>query len=70
MYNVVIFLAVLLAAYMLLVALSETISLCEQYSEWSTNRRRKRYRVPAYADMERRWTQHQNREQLWQEVQK
>lgn len=70
MYNVVIFLAVLLAAYMLLVALSEALSLREEYSEWSTSRSRQRYRAPAYADMERRWAQHQNREQLWQEVQK
>jgi len=35
-----------------------------------TSKRRAQYRKPAYKQMNKRWTQHINREQLWEDVQK
>ncbi|MBQ9898524.1 MAG: hypothetical protein IJM44_03600 [Ruminococcus sp.] len=56
------------AGIMLLAALSKARELYDDYTEWATLRRRAKYRAPAYTDMEQRWTQHQNREQLWKAV--
>lgn len=67
-YNAAAAVFVLAAGLMLLAALSKARELYDDYTEWSTLRRRAKYRAPAYTDMEQRWTQHQNREQLWKAV--
>lgn len=65
MYNTMITAAVLLAGLLIAYAVSESLTLYEEYCEWLTRKRREKYRVPAYQDMEKRWAQRQNREELW-----
>lgn len=62
--------AVLAAAFLLLCAISKSMELKAEYDEWSTQKRREKYRKPAYKQMNKRWTQHENREELWQVVNK
>lgn len=69
-YNIAVTVAVFAAAYLLLAALEKARMLISEYNEWSTLRRREKYRVPAYTNMEQRWTQHENRENLWKAVNK
>lgn len=69
-YNAVAAALILAAGLMLLAALSKARELYDDYTEWTTLRRRAKYRAPAYTDMEQRWTQHENREQLWRRLSK
>ena len=68
MYEIAVTVAVLTAAFLLLVAAAKARELYAEYTEWSTLRRRAKYRVPAYTDMEQRWAIKQSRETLWTEV--
>ena len=68
MYEIAVTVAVLTAAFLLLVAAAKARELYAEYTEWSTLRRRAKYRVPAYNDMERRWAVRRNRETLWTEA--
>ena len=70
MYNTMITAAVLLAGLLIAYAVSESLTLYEEYCEWLTRKRREKYRVPAYQDMEKRWIQHVNRDELWKVVNK
>ncbi len=70
MYNIAVTAAVLIAAFCIMYAISEGRILKEEYDEWSTQKRREKYRKPAYKQMNKRWTQHENRETLWAEVNK
>ena len=67
-YNIAVTVAVLTAAFLLLVAVAKGRELYAEYSEWTTLKRRAKYRMPAYTDMERRWAIKQSRETLWTEV--
>ena len=44
--------------------------LYDEYSEWARLKRRAEYRRKAYADMNQRWAENQNREALWKAVKK
>lgn len=70
MYNIAVTAAVLIAAFCIMYAISEGRTLKEEYDEWSTQKNRAKYRAPAYKQMNKRWTQHQNRETLWKVVNK
>lgn len=67
-YNIAVTVAVFAAAYLIMAAVEKARDLYAEYSEWSTQKSRAKYRVPAYNDMEQRWTQHENRERLWEEA--
>ena len=62
--------AVLAAAFLLLCAISKSMELKAEYDEWSTQKRRAKFRAPAYKQMNKRWTQHVNRDELWKAVNK
>lgn len=62
--------AVFAAAFLLLCAIDKAMELKAEYDEWSTQKRRAKFRAPAYKQMNKRWTQHVNRETLWTEVNK
>lgn len=62
--------AVLAASFLLLCAIDKGIALKEEYDEWSTQKRRAKFRAPAYKQMNKRWTQHVNRDELWKVVNK
>lgn len=70
MYNIAVTAAVLIAAFCIMYAISEGRTLKEEYDEWSTQKRREKYRKPAYKQMNARWAQHQNRDELWKAVNK
>ena len=60
--------AVLAASFLLLCAIDKAMELKAEYNEWSTQKRREKYRKPAYKQMNKRWTQHENREALWRRL--
>lgn len=62
--------AVLAAAFLLLCAISKSMELKAEYDEWSTQKNRAKYRAPAYKQMNKRWIQHVNRDELWKVVNK
>lgn len=62
--------AVLAASFLLLCAIDKGMTLKEEYDEWSTQKRRAKFRAPAYKQMNKRWTQHVNRDELWKVVNK
>jgi hypothetical protein len=68
MYNTIILIAALLDGYLWLAVIDKVWSRLSERSKMKTDRRREKYRVPAYQAMECRWAKHENREQLWQEV--
>lgn len=70
MYNIAVTAAVLIAAFCIMYAISEGRTLKEEYDEWSTQKRRAQYRIPAYKQMNKRWTKRQNREALWRRLPK
>lgn len=70
MYNIAVTAAVLIAAFCIMCAISEGRTLKEEYDEWSTQKNRAKYRAPAYKQMNKRWTQHVNRDELWKVVSK
>lgn len=70
MFNTAVTVAVLAAAFLLLCAISKSMELKAEYDEWSTQKNRAKYRAPAYKQMNKRWTQHENREELWKVVNK
>ena len=70
MYNTMITLALLLDAYLWLVVIDKIWCRLSERSERKTDERRQRYREPAYKQMNKRWTQRQNRESLWKVVNK
>ena len=70
MYNTIIAIAVLLDAYLWLVVIDKIWCRLSERSERKTDERREKYRVPAYQDMEKRWIQHVNRDELWKVVNK
>ena len=70
MYNTMITLAVLLDAYLWLAVIDKVWSRLSERSERKTDERRQRYREPAYKQMNKRWTQRQNREALWRRLPK
>lgn len=70
MYNTIIALAVLLDGYLWLAVIDKIWCRLSEHSERKTDERREKYRVPAYQDMEKRWTQRQNREALWRRLPK
>lgn len=70
MYNIAVTAAVLIAAFCIMYAISEGKTLKEEYDEWSTQKRRAKFRAPAYKQMNKRWTQHVNRDELWKVVNK
>ncbi len=70
MYNTMITVAVLLAGLLIACAVSESLTLYEEYCEWLTRKRRAKYRRNAYADVYRRRVQSGNRESLWKVVKK
>lgn len=70
MYNIAVTAAVLIAAFCIMYAISEGRTLKEEYDEWSTQKNRAKYRAPAYKQMNKRWTQHVNRDELWKAVNK
>ena len=70
MYNTIITLALLLDAYLWLIVIDKIWSRLAERSERKTDERRERYRAPAYKQMNKRWTQRQNRESLWKVVNK
>ena len=69
-FKAAVIVAVLAASFLLLCAISKSMELKAEYNEWSTQKRRAKYRAPAYKQMNKRWTQHENRETLWTEVNK
>ena len=70
MYNTIITLALLLDAYLWLAVIDKIWCRLSERSERKTDERRQRYREPAYKQMNKRWTQRQNREALWKVVNK
>lgn len=70
MYNTIIAIAVLLDAYLWLVVIDKIWCRLSERSEQKTDERRQRYREPAYKQMNKRWTQRQNREALWRRLPK
>ena len=70
MYNTMITLALLLDAYLWLIVIDKIWSRLSDRSERKTDERRQRYREPAYKQMNKRWTQRQNREALWRRLPK
>lgn len=70
MYNIAVTAAVLIAAFCIMYAISEGRTLKEEYDEWSTQKNRAKFRAPAYKQMNKRWTQHVNRDELWKAVNK
>ena len=70
MYNTIIALALLLDAYLWLVVIDKIWCRLSDRSERKTDERRERYRAPAYKQINKRWTQHVNRESLWKVVNK
>lgn len=70
MYNTIIALAVLLDAYLWLVVIDKIWCRLSERSEQKTDERRQRYREPAYKQMNKRWIQHVNRDELWKVVNK
>ena len=70
MFNAAVTVAVLIASFFLLCAIDKTMQLKDEYDEWSTQKNRAKYRAPAYKQMNKRWTQHENRETLWKVVNK
>lgn len=70
MYNTIITLALLLDAYLWLAVIDKIWCRLSERSERKTDERRQRYREPAYKQMNKRWTQRQNREALWRRLPK
>lgn len=70
MYNTMITLALLLDAYLWLVVIDKIWCRLSERSERKTDERRQRYREPAYKQMNKRWIQHVNRDELWKVVNK
>jgi hypothetical protein len=70
MYNAMITVAVLLDAYLWLIVIDKIWCRLSERSERKTDERRQRYREPAYKQMNKRWTQRQNREALWRRLPK
>lgn len=69
-FKVAVIVAVLAAAFLLLCAIDKAMELKSDYDEWSTQKNRAKFRAPAYKQMNKRWTQHVNREELWKVVNK
>lgn len=69
-YKIAVVFGVILSASCIYYAINEAKNLKADYDEWLTSKRRAQYRKPAYKQMNKRWTQHVNREQLWEDVQK
>ena len=69
-FKAAVIVAVLAASFLLLCAIDKGMTLKEEYDEWSTQKHRAKFRAPAYKQMNKRWTQHENRETLWAEVNK
>lgn len=65
MYNTIITLALLLDAYLWLVAIDKIWSRLSERSERKTDERREKYRRAAYADVYRNRCQRDNRDELW-----
>ena len=70
MYNIAVTAAVLIAAFCIMYAISEGRTLKEEYDEWSTQKRREKYRKPAYKQVDKRRTMRLNREALWRRLPK
>lgn len=69
-YNAAAAVFVLAAGIMLLAALSKARELYDDYTEWSTLRRRAKYRAPAYRAVAERRTLKNNRQELWRRLSK
>jgi hypothetical protein len=65
MYNIAVTIAVMIAAFCIMYAISESRDLIEEYQEWHTERRRAEYRAKAYKAMRERQVKQSNRENLW-----
>ena len=61
-----IILACLLATLMLIYAADKAYELYTEYNEWSTERRRAKYRRQAYKELRERETIAHNRATLWE----
>ena len=70
MYNTIIALAVLLDGYLWLAVIDKIWCRLSERSKRKTDERRERYREPAYKQMNKRWIQHVNRDELWKVVNK
>ena len=68
MYNIAVTIAVLIAAFCIMYAISEGKTLKEEYDEWSTQKNRAKFRAPAYKQMNKRWAQRHNRDELWRRL--
>ena len=64
-FKAAVIVAVLAASFLLLCAIDKGMTLKEEYDEWSTQKRRAKYRRSAYADVYRRRCQSVNRDELW-----
>ncbi len=69
-YKLALILAAAVIAFCIAYIIEEGKALKAEYNEWSTRKHRAQYRIPAYKQMNKRWTQHVNRETLWTEVNK
>lgn len=69
-FKAAVIVAVLAASFLLLCAISKSMELKAEYDEWSTQKNRAKFRAPAYKQMNKRWTQRQNREALWRRLPK
>lgn len=67
-FKAAVIVAVLAAAFLLLCAISKSMELKAEYDEWSTQKNRAKFRAPAYKQMNKRWTQRQNRDELWRRL--
>lgn len=67
-YKIALILAALVLAICIEYVIGESKRLHAEYTEWSTQKRREKYRKPAYKQMNKRWTQHENREALWRRL--
>lgn len=69
-YKIALILAALVLAICIEYVVGEGKRLHAEYTEWSTQKRREKFRKPAYKQMNKRWTQHVNREALWRRLPK
>ncbi len=67
-YKIALILAALVLAICIEYVIGEGRRLHAEYTEWSTQKRREKYRKPAYMQVDKRRTMRLNREQLWKEV--
>ena len=67
-YKIALILAAAVIAFCIAYIIEEGKALKAEYNEWSTRKRREKYRKPAYKQMNKRRTMRLNREELWKEV--